>query len=101
MSADWFGIRKFPSPELDGEPIRQLVHTRLEDAKIAEIWAGSASFEIGKSGYYPHMYKLAPVEHVYSAYVRLSFILPHGRILTGRVEETASLPAGELVGAVA
>lgn len=74
-------IRKFPSPERNGKPLKQLIHIAFENVKIHEIWSGTAALEFGSSGAYPLIHRLAPKEIVRAYWLKPEWILPYGKVI--------------------
>jgi acetoacetate decarboxylase len=74
-------IRKFPSPERNGKPLKQLIHIVFEDVKIHEIWCGTAALEFGRSGAYPLIHRLEPREIVRAFWLKPEWILPYGKVI--------------------
>jgi acetoacetate decarboxylase len=81
VAGEWLQIRKIPSPEKDGKPLKQLFRIPTTNFKLHEIWSGNAVLELGQSGYYPHLHRLAPTK-VHGAFlVRAEWIVPHAELL--------------------
>lgn len=78
---DFLQIRKFPAPEQDGQPIKQLLLIPSQDFKIHEIWSGNGVLELGKSGLYPHLHKLDPQEVLGAWYLKASWVVPHPQLI--------------------
>lgn len=81
VKGDFLQIRKFPSPEKDGKPLKQLLFIPTTDFKLHEIWSGPAVLEFGTSGYYPLLHKLRPTKILGAYYVRAEWIVPHAKII--------------------
>ena len=81
VGGDFLQIRKFPAPQKDGKPIKQLLLIPSTDFKVHEIWSGPAVLELGSSGLYPHLHKLNPIEILGAWYTKSSWIVPYPEIL--------------------
>ena len=81
MDADFLQIRKIPNPEEGGKPIRQLLLIRPEDFALHEIWTGTGHLELGRSGLYPHLHRLAPVEILETWYLKASWVVPYPKVI--------------------
>jgi acetoacetate decarboxylase len=84
IAGDWLQIRKFPSPEKNGKPIKQLFLIPTTDFKVHEIWGGSGSLELGQSGYYPHLHRLNPMKMRGAWYLKAEWVVPHAKLLWQR-----------------
>jgi len=78
---DSLQIRKFPSPEKDGTPIKQLLQIHKQDASFKELWKGNATLVLEESSYYPNLVKLKPRKIVASYFLRSEFVLPYAKII--------------------
>jgi acetoacetate decarboxylase len=75
----FFFIRKFPSPEQGGKPLRQLV--RIDQAfEVLECWRGRAVVELANAAQF-RLRPLQPRRIVAGFFVKAKWILPHGRIV--------------------
>jgi len=81
LAGDFLQIRKIPSPEKEGKPFRHLIHIPVVDFQCHEVWKGDATVELGKSGYYPNLYRMNPTEIVGGYYARAEWIVPYSKIL--------------------
>lgn len=81
LEGKFLQVRKFPHPEKDGKPIKQLLDIPTLDFKVHEIYEGNGVVEFASSGMYPHMQKLQPIESVGHWYVRASWYLDHPIVL--------------------
>ncbi len=81
IAGDWLQVRKFPSPEAKGKPIKQLFLIPTTDFKLHEIWSGPAILELGKSGYYPHLHKMNPTKLRGAWYLKSEWTVPHAKLL--------------------
>jgi acetoacetate decarboxylase len=81
IGGDFLQLRKFPAPDENAKPIRQVLLIEPEDFQLHEIWQGNAHLEFGKSGLYPHLHKLAPVEILDSWYLKASWIVPYPKVV--------------------
>jgi acetoacetate decarboxylase len=75
---DNFTIKKIPSPLKDGKPLRQLIHIRLENFEVHEIWAGRGTLELGDSSQF-RINRLRPTRILRSYYLVMSWILPYAK----------------------
>lgn len=71
-------LRKIPSPLKDGRPLRQIIHLRLEDAQVHELWAGRGHLEFGVSAQFK-ISRLQPTRIVNAYYVVMSWLLPYAK----------------------
>lgn len=71
-------LRKIPSPMNGGQPIRQVIHIRLEDSQLHEAWAGRGFLELGRSAQFK-IARLQPLRVVNAYYMVVSWTLPHAR----------------------
>ncbi|MFQ5761900.1 MAG: acetoacetate decarboxylase family protein [Candidatus Bathyarchaeia archaeon] len=78
---DFLQIRKIPSPEKNGKPLKQLVHIKQRGLKIHETWGGPASVEIGQSGFYPHIHRLQPTEVLSGYYLKSEWLVDYAKII--------------------
>jgi acetoacetate decarboxylase len=69
-------LRKIPSPLKDGKPLRQIVHIRLQETQVHEIWAGRGLLQLGPSAQFK-LSRLQPIKIVNSHYLVMSWLLPH------------------------
>jgi len=81
LAGDFLQIRKIPSPEKGGKPIRQLIHIPSEDYRCHELWKGDATLELGKSGYHPNLYKMNSTEIVGAYFSRAEWVVPYSKII--------------------
>jgi len=81
VKGDFLQIRKFPSPEKNGKPIKQLLFIPTTDFKLHEIWSGPTVLELGSSGYYPLLHKLRPAKILGAYYLKAEWIVPHAKIV--------------------
>ena len=81
VDADFLQIRKIPNPEEGGKPIKQLLLIRPEDFALHEIWTGPGHLELGRSGLYPHLHKLEPVEILETWYLKASWVVPYPKVI--------------------
>ena len=77
IDGDFLQLRKLPAPDADGKPIRQVLLIPPEDFVLHEIWSGPGHLELCKSGLYPHLHKLAPVEVLETWYLKASWVVPY------------------------
>lgn len=71
-------LRKIPSPLKDGRPLRQVIHLRLEDAQVHELWAGRGHLEFGLSAQFK-IGRLQPTRVVNAYYLVMSWLLPYAK----------------------
>jgi len=71
-------LRKIPSPLKDGQPIRQVIHIRLENSQLHEAWAGRGFLELGRSAQFK-IARLQPLRIVNAYFMIVSWTLPHAR----------------------
>jgi acetoacetate decarboxylase len=71
-------LRKIPSPLKDGRPLRQVIHIRLEDFQVYELWAGRGHLEFGESAQFK-IGRLQPTRVENAYYLVMSWLLPHAR----------------------
>jgi acetoacetate decarboxylase len=71
-------LRKIPSPLKDGRSLRQLIHIRLEDGQIHDLWAGRGYLELGQSAQF-RINRLRPIRIVNAYYTVISWTLPHAK----------------------
>jgi acetoacetate decarboxylase len=71
-------LRKIPSPLKDGRPVRQVIHIRLEDSQLHDLWAGRGLLELGNSAQFK-IRRLQPTRIVNAYYMVISWTLPHAR----------------------
>lgn len=69
-------LKKIPSPLKDGKPLRQVVHIKLENVEISNVWAGRGTLELGASSEF-RISRLAPNKISRSYYFVMSWILPY------------------------
>jgi acetoacetate decarboxylase len=81
LEGDFLQIRKIPSPEKGGKPLRQLIHIPVVDFRCHEFWKGEGTVELGKSGYYPNLHRMNPTEIVAAYFARAEWIVPYSKIL--------------------
>jgi acetoacetate decarboxylase len=81
LAGDFLQIRKIPSPEEGGKPLRQLIHIPVLDFRCHEFWKGEATVELAKSGYYPNLHRMNPTEIVAAYFVKAEWIVPYSRII--------------------
>ena len=81
IAGDWLQVRKIPSPEKNGKPLKQLLHIATTDFKLHEIWEGNAVLEIGASGYYPNLHRLQPRKILGAFYTKPEWLVPHAKII--------------------
>ncbi len=75
---DNFTIKKIPSAMKDGKPLRQLIHVRLENAEVHEVWAGRGTLELPNSSQF-RISRLQPTRIVRAHYLVMSWILPYAK----------------------
>jgi acetoacetate decarboxylase len=75
---DIFTLKKIPSPLKNGKPLRQLVHIRIEDVSMPEMWTGRGALEFGHSSQFK-MHRLQPKEVLKGYYVVINWMLPYAR----------------------
>jgi acetoacetate decarboxylase len=75
---DSLTLRKIPSPLKDGRPIRQVIHIRLEDTQLYDLWGGRGYLKLGESAQF-RITRLQPTRIVNAYYMVISWILPHAR----------------------
>ncbi len=73
---DNFTLKKIPSPLKDGKPLRQLVHLKLENVDIDNLWEGRGTLELGSSQEF-RISRLKPKRIVRSFYFVMSWDLPY------------------------
>jgi len=81
FAGDFLQIRKIPSPEKEGKPLRQLIHIPGEDYRCHELWKGDATLELGKSGYYPNLSRMNPTEIEGAYFSRAEWVVPYSKII--------------------
>jgi acetoacetate decarboxylase len=69
-------LKKIPSPLKDGKPLRQVVHIRLENVDVHDVWAGRGTLELGVSSEF-RIARLKPKKILRSYYLVMSWILPY------------------------
>jgi hypothetical protein len=84
IAGDWLQIRKIPSPERHGQPLKQLFLIPTTAFKLHEIWAGLGVLELGQSGYYPHLHRLNPLKMRGAWYLKAEWVVPHAKLLWQR-----------------
>jgi acetoacetate decarboxylase len=81
LAGDFLQIRKIPSPEEGGNPLRHLIHIPVVDFRCHELWKGDATVELGKSSYYPNLYRMNPAEIISAYFARAEWIVPYSKIV--------------------
>jgi len=81
LEGDFLQPRKIPSPEEGGKALKHLIRIPAEDFKCHEVWQGTATLELGKSGYYPNLYNMNPTEIIAAYFIRAEWIVPHCKII--------------------
>ena len=81
IAGDFLQIRKFPPPEKDGKPIKDLVLIPTTNFTINEVWEGNCKTTLYESGLYPHLDKLKPIEVLGSFYLKCGWIVPYPQII--------------------
>ena len=81
VGGDFIQIRKFPAAEKDGKPFKQLLLIPSTDFQVHELWSGPAVLELGRSGLYPHLHKLNPIDILGTWYTKSSWIVPYPQVL--------------------
>ncbi len=81
VGGDWLQVRKFPPPDRDGKPIKEVLLIPPEDFTLHEIWSGPGHLEFGKSGLYPHLHTLSPVEVLGCWYMKASWVVPYPKVV--------------------
>jgi acetoacetate decarboxylase len=71
-------LRKIPSPLKDGRPLRQVIHIRLEESQVHDLWAGRGHLEFGHSAQF-RISRLRPTRIVNAYYLVISWLLPHAK----------------------
>lgn len=76
----FYGLRLFPSPEENGEPIRELIRFELSDHKLKRMWHGDAAIEFGESET-EELVPLTPKEVIAGYYTESEWWLGYGKIV--------------------
>jgi acetoacetate decarboxylase len=76
-----FLVRKFPSPDPERKPIRQLVQVK-QPFTVMEAWAGRSSLEFGNSSQF-RLKELGPKKVLRGFFMKAKWILPEAKIVEG------------------
>ena len=72
---DWLQLRKIPNPKGGPPSLRQVVHLRIEDEEVHELWEGRGMVDLGASAQFNTM-PLQPLSTGKAWYMVTSFTLP-------------------------